>query len=86
MRSQHVGAQLAIEVRDRGTGMPPEVLANVGEPFFTTKPTGQGMGLGVFLARALCDRLGGSFELSSRLGEGTTVRVLLPQAPAPGAE
>ena len=48
--------------------MTPEVLANVGEPFFTTKPPGQGMGLGVFLARALCERLGGRFELSSTLG------------------
>ncbi|MET0341118.1 MAG: ATP-binding protein [Polyangiales bacterium] len=86
VRSQQIGTQLAIEVRDHGTGMAPEVLANVGEPFFTTKPTGQGMGLGVFLARALCDRLGGSFELSSRVGEGTVVRVLLPQAPAAGAE
>ena len=86
VRSQRVGSQLAIEVLDRGTGMSPEVLANVGEPFFTTKPPGQGMGLGVFLARALCDRLGGTFELSSSLGEGTRVRVLLPHASPSGAE
>jgi len=70
--------ELVLEVRDRGTGMSPEVLANVGEPFFTTKPTGQGMGLGVFLTRALCDRLGGRFELDSKLGEGSTARVVLP--------
>lgn len=76
---EHEG-EVAIEVRDRGTGMAPEVLANVGEPFFTTKPTGQGMGLGVFLARALCDRLGGRLELASVLGEGTTVRVVLPRS------
>ncbi|MET0287402.1 MAG: ATP-binding protein [Polyangiales bacterium] len=75
---EHAG-EVAIEVRDQGTGMTPEVLANVGEPFFTTKPTGQGMGLGVFLARALCDRLGGRLELASVLGEGTTVRVVLPR-------
>ena len=86
VRSQRVGPQLAIEVLDRGTGMPPEVLASVGEPFFTTKPPGQGMGLGVFLARALCDRLGGTFELSSTLGEGTRVRVLLPHPQTPGAD
>jgi two-component system sensor histidine kinase RegB len=59
--------------------MAPDVLANVGEPFFTTKPTGQGMGLGVFLARALCDRLGGRFELTSVLGEGSCARVVLPR-------
>jgi two-component system sensor histidine kinase RegB len=86
VRSQQVGAQLSIEVVDRGTGMSPEILANVGEPFFTTKPPGQGMGLGVFLARALCDRLGGTFELSSRVGEGTRVRVLLPHARTAAAE
>jgi two-component system sensor histidine kinase RegB len=75
------GSELVIDVLDRGTGMTPEVLANVGEPFFTTKPPGQGMGLGVFLARALCDRLGGRFELSSTLGQGTRVTMSLPSEP-----
>jgi two-component system sensor histidine kinase RegB len=83
LRAEQRDDQLALEVRDRGTGMSAEVLASVGEPFFTTKPPGQGMGLGVFLARALCDRLGGTFELSSKLGEGTLVRVLLPHSPQP---
>jgi len=85
VRVESHGSELAIEVRDRGTGMTPEVLANVGEPFFTTKPPGQGMGLGVFLARALCDRLGGRFELSSTLGQGTRVVVTLPSEPAVAA-
>jgi two-component system sensor histidine kinase RegB len=71
--------QVEIYVRDRGAGMSEQVLARVGEPFFTTKEPGRGMGLGVFLARALAERMGGSLELSSRLGEGTTVRVVLPQ-------
>ncbi|HEX5656279.1 MAG TPA: ATP-binding protein [Polyangiales bacterium] len=79
LRVEEQAGELAIEVRDHGIGIAPEVLANVGEPFFTTKPTGQGMGLGVFLARALCDRLGGRLELASVLGEGTTVRILLPR-------
>ncbi|MDB4991368.1 MAG: hypothetical protein JWN04_6546, partial [Myxococcaceae bacterium] len=70
--------ELVIEVRDRGVGIAPEVLANVGVPFFTTKPTGQGMGLGVFLARALCDRLGGRFALTSSVGEGSIASVILP--------
>ncbi len=78
LRVEEQAGVVTIEVRDRGTGMAPETLANVGEPFFTTKPTGQGMGLGVFLARALCDRLGGKLELASVLGEGTTVRIVLP--------
>ncbi|MDB4990902.1 MAG: sensor histidine kinase [Myxococcaceae bacterium] len=72
--------ELVLEVRDRGVGITPEVLAKVGEPFFTTKPIGQGMGLGVFLARALCDRLGGRFALTSTVGEGSLARVVLPLA------
>jgi two-component system sensor histidine kinase RegB len=82
---QSVKGQVEIVIRDHGTGMSPEVLARVGEPFFTTKEVGRGMGLGVFLARALAERLGGSLELSSKLEQGTTVRVLLPQhAALPG--
>src|SRR5262249_41522416 len=78
------GATLAgvrIEVEDRGPGMPPEVLARAGEPFFTTKPPGKGMGLGLFLSRAVVERLGGELELSSRPGVGTTAIVSLPAAP-----
>jgi two-component system sensor histidine kinase RegB len=71
--------RVEIAVTDRGTGMSEEVLARVGEPFFTTKEPGRGMGLGVFLARALAERMGGSLELSSQVGHGTAVRVLLPQ-------
>jgi two-component system sensor histidine kinase RegB len=71
--------ELAIEVEDTGSGIAAELLPKIGEPFFTTKATGQGMGLGVFLARALCERLGGSLELRSEPGRGTLARVLLPQ-------
>ena len=83
VRAEEREHALLIEIEDHGTGMPPELLAKVGEPFFTTKEPGHGMGLGVFLARALCERLGGSLELSSRVGEGTLARVLLPQGEGP---
>jgi two-component system sensor histidine kinase RegB len=86
VRAELKNQQVSIEVRDSGTGIAPEILAKVGEPFFTTKPTGQGMGLGVFIARALAERLGGSFELSSEPGEGTLVRVLLPHGGAARAK
>ena len=79
LRSWQSDDKVTIEVADRGVGMSPDLLAKVGEPFFTTKPTGQGMGLGVFLARALCDRLGGRLELSSMAGKGTRVRMVLPR-------
>lgn len=70
-----------IEVRDAGAGMPPAVLAHVGEPFFTTREPGRGMGLGVFLARTLVERLGGTFELTSSVGTGTSVRIRLIDDP-----
>ncbi len=72
------GDSIYFEVRDRGPGMATEVLARVGEPFFTTKPAGSGMGLGLFLARSLIERLGGSLLIQSTLGAGTTVRFQLP--------
>lgn len=65
-------------VTDQGHGMPKEVLARVGEPFFTTKEPGQGMGLGIFLARNVVERLGGKFALESTPGQGTRVTIQLP--------
>jgi two-component system sensor histidine kinase RegB len=72
-------------VSDRGAGMPPEVLARVGEPFFTTKPAGRGMGLGLFLARTVVERLGGALVLDSAPREGTTARLAVPLPAEPRA-
>lgn len=69
---------LRIEVQDRGVGMSDEVLARAGEPFYTTKEPGQGMGLGLFVARAVLERLGGGLELNSIAQRGTTVVLTLP--------
>jgi two-component system sensor histidine kinase RegB len=74
------GERVAILVEDRGTGMDAHVLARAGEPFFTTKPPGQGLGLGLFLARAVAERLGGSLELVSTPGKGTVAKLELPGA------
>jgi two-component system sensor histidine kinase RegB len=71
---------IAISVHDRGAGMDARTLARVGEPFFSTKPTGRGMGLGVYLARSVAERLGGRLELASRPGDGTTATLHLPEA------
>ena len=51
--------------------MTPDVLSRVGEPFFTTKSPGEGMGLGLFLTRALAEQLGGDFHITSRPGSRT---------------
>lgn len=77
--------QLRIEIVDRGPGMAPEMLARVGEPFYTTKAPGRGMGLGLFLARAVIEGVGGTLGILSQVGRGTTVTVALPTEIGPGA-
>jgi two-component system, sensor histidine kinase RegB len=70
-----------LAVVDRGRGMAPDVLARAGEPFFTTKDgdgLARGMGLGLFLARVVLERLGGELVLDSQPGRGTTVTLVLP--------
>ena len=69
-----------LEVEDHGSGMAPEVLARVGEPFFSTKPTGSGMGLGLFLARTFAEQLGGELQVESQPGQGTRVQLSWPPA------
>ncbi len=69
-----------LSIKDQGSGMSEATLKRVSEPFFTTKPAGKGTGLGVFLARSLVQRLGGDLHITSRLGVGTTVSLVLPQA------
>ena len=71
-------AGLRVVLRDDGPGMPPEVLSRVGEPFFSTKPPGTGLGLGFFIARSLCEQMGGRLTLESSPGRGTTTRVEVP--------
>jgi two-component system sensor histidine kinase RegB len=55
--------------------MSPEVLSRVGEPFFSTKQPGQGLGLGIFIARTLAEQMGGHLTLESSVGRGTTALV-----------
>jgi two-component system, sensor histidine kinase RegB len=74
--------RLSFIVRDRGQGMSAETLAHLGEPFFTTKQPGSGMGLGTFLARTFAENLGGSLQFESECGQGTTVFLELPVAQA----
>jgi two-component system sensor histidine kinase RegB len=78
----YVSGSLRLDVKDTGTGMTPEVLSRVSEPFFTTKEPGSGMGLGLFLTRSVIESLGGSVDIESRVGQGTRVRVTLPGSPA----
>jgi two-component system sensor histidine kinase RegB len=74
-----VDERVLIDVVDQGPGMSADVVARVGEPFFTTKPPGSGMGLGVFLARSAAEHVGGVLDISSST-VGTTVTMRLPRA------
>lgn len=73
------GPYVSIEVRDTGAGMTPEVLRSAFEPFFTTKEPGRGTGLGLATAYGIVRRAGGTIQLESQIGRGTTARVLLPR-------
>jgi two-component system, sensor histidine kinase RegB len=73
-----VSATIRFQVQDRGCGMTPDDLRHAGEPFFTTKEPGKGMGLGIFLVRTLADRLGGRLTIESVLHEGTSAVLDLP--------
>ncbi|MGB5286220.1 MAG: ATP-binding protein [Polyangiales bacterium] len=66
---------------DQGHGMDEQTAKRATEPFFTTKNTGDRMGLGLFLARTLVDSLGGRLGIESVSDQGTTIRVVLPQGP-----
>jgi two-component system sensor histidine kinase RegB len=72
--------EVAIAVEDRGAGIPASVLPKVGEPFFTTKQPGQGMGLGVFLARVFFESRGGALSFESTPGAGTRALARIPLA------
>jgi two-component system NtrC family sensor kinase len=74
--------EIEIQVRDDGSGIAPDVLPHIFEPFLTTKESGHGVGLGLAIARGIVDRHSGRIEVESELGRGTTFTVTLPtQAP-----
>ncbi|HWA87196.1 MAG TPA: response regulator [Opitutus sp.] len=72
------GRYLLLEVSDSGTGIPPEILAQIWEPFFTTKGEGKGTGLGLSTVRGIVASYHGTIDVKSTVGQGTTFRVYLP--------
>jgi PAS domain S-box-containing protein len=77
-----VGPHVVATIRDSGTGMDEETLSRVFEPFFTTKPIGQGTGLGLSMVYGFVKQSGGTIDVCSRPGKGTTFRLYFPQARA----
>jgi PAS domain S-box-containing protein len=76
------GDQVLIEVADNGEGIPEAVQFRIFEPFFSTKNTTDGIGLGLSISHSVIDGLGGKISVVSRQGSGSTFRILLPAAPA----
>ncbi|HVT74622.1 MAG TPA: HAMP domain-containing sensor histidine kinase [Lacunisphaera sp.] len=73
-----------IEIADNGSGMTPEVKRQLFRTFFSTKPAGQGTGLGLVTVQRLMHGIGGTIELASRPGKGTRARLIFPAPPAAG--
>ncbi len=69
-----------VEIRDTGCGMPPQIKSRVFDPFFTTRPVGSGMGLGLSICHGIVRALGGEIFVESEVGRGSTFRVVLRSA------
>ena len=85
------GDTVEIRIHDTGSGMSAETQARAVEPFFTTKPQGEGSGLGLYVCQSIVGAFGGALTFQSQEGDGTTAVVTLPvappaEAPAPAAE
>jgi signal transduction histidine kinase len=76
-RLDEPSGRVLIEIRDTGSGIPPEMLPKIFDAFFTTKPVGIGTGLGLSICHRIVTSLGGEIQVESQVGKGTAFRVLL---------
>lgn len=76
---RHLAREARIAVKDTGTGIAPDDLERIFDPFYTTKPPGRGTGLGLSISRSIVARLGGRLAATSRPGRGATFTVTLPR-------
>lgn len=87
VRTYATPTDVVVEVRDEGSGIPPEVLPQIFDPFFTTKKVGEGTGLGLSIVHRIISEHGGRIEVDTEPGLGTQFRVSLPkEQPAVPAE
>ena len=70
--------QISIQIRDDGIGIPPECMKHLFEPFYTTKESGKGVGLGLAISRNIVERHRGKIEVESHPGRGTTFYIFIP--------
>ncbi|MFM6925886.1 MAG: sensor histidine kinase, partial [Ferruginibacter sp.] len=76
--TKRIKDKVEVKVADNGNGIPPKVLDKIFQPFFTTKPTGQGTGLGLSLSYDIVKAHGGEITVETTEGEGTTFTILIP--------
>ena len=74
------GRNVLLKVTDTGCGIKEEHLDHIFEPFFSTKPVGKGTGLGLSVSYGIVQRHGGTLEVESEIGKGTTFIIILPRA------
>ncbi len=77
--TKKIGDKVEIRVSDNGNGIPQKILDKIFQPFFTTKPTGQGTGLGLSLSYDIVKAHGGEIKVETKEGEGTTFIISLPE-------
>jgi two-component system, NtrC family, sensor kinase len=79
--TRNLGDKVEIRIRDNGTGIPAEVKEKIFNPFFTTKPAGEGTGLGLSMSHdIIVKQHGGRMEVETELGQFTEFRIVLPRA------
>lgn len=78
VRTERVGDKIELSVRDNGTGIPENILKKIFQPFYTTKPTGQGTGLGLSLSYDIMKAHGGELRVETKEGQGSTFVVSIP--------
>jgi signal transduction histidine kinase len=77
--TQNLGDRIEISLKDNGSGIPDEIKNKIFQPFFTTKPTGAGTGLGLSLSYDIIKAHGGELKVESKVGEGTEFITVLPK-------
>jgi signal transduction histidine kinase len=85
LRTRVQDGQVVAEVSDTGTGIPEEIRERIFDPFFTTRDVGEGTGLGLAVSDSIVAAHGGSLEVDSRVGRGSTFRVRMAAMPHGGA-
>jgi two-component system NtrC family sensor kinase len=76
--TRHGNDYVVLEISDTGDGISPDIMSKIFDPFFTTKGEGKGVGLGLSVVYGIVDAHGGDIAVDSKVGEGTTFRVILP--------